>query len=245
MLLNNFKKRYLAVVLPALWLSACNSGGTTPSSTSTGCNPCSVFVTTKEYDGNLLQAAIESGFTGKSIGNNGESTGVYAADYLCNHDESTPKAGYFKAFLVDGVNRVACSTPNCAGAGNTSTDWVLHPNTSYIWARNESFAWQTNQNSLFESTTLMPLRAFSHHSGYWTGFESQNWIAPEVNTSGTCQRFTNSNSASIGYVGWISGTSPKHAKTFNNLTVIHSTTNGSGKSTCGAQNGTFIMCVQQ
>ncbi|MCS6984661.1 MAG: DUF1554 domain-containing protein [Leptospiraceae bacterium] len=59
----------------------------------------------------------------------GNLGGIVGADHKCNNDPQKPPGNY-KAFLVDGTTRRACSTPFCSGA-NESVDWVLKANTTY------------------------------------------------------------------------------------------------------------------
>ena len=237
-----FKKRYLLIALSAAWLAGCNSGSSTPSTGTTACNPCTVYVTNTLYGGNILESAVSKyNFAGESTGSDGQPTGIYAADFICNNDPKKPATGIYKAFIVDGKNRVACSTGNCNGYNNTSTDWVLHPNTTYVWAEESgatTFAWQTGNNSLFESTTLIP-NIIGNHTSYWTGFQGTDWTAPTATTA-NCHRFTTAGNtpSSAAYVGSIYGTRHVGTTTTNGLSAINS-----GSSKCS--DSTNIMCVQQ
>lgn len=81
----------MVVACGAIWLAGCNSGSSTPSSSgTTGCNPCTMFVTESAYAGNL----VESVNTYPLVGHPTESIGVYAADYLCNVDANKPADGH-------------------------------------------------------------------------------------------------------------------------------------------------------
>ncbi|MCB1200943.1 MAG: DUF1554 domain-containing protein [Leptospiraceae bacterium] len=94
-----------------------------------------VFVTDTSYNGNL------GGFSG--------------ADEKCNSDGSKPSGGgTYKAMLVDGTNRRACSTANCSGGTGEHIDWVLKPNTKYVRADGTNEIFTTNANGIFEFGTL-------------------------------------------------------------------------------------------
>jgi hypothetical protein len=55
----------------------------------------------------------------------GSNPGIVGADQLC-------PSGY-KAMIVDGANRRACTTANCVTSGLAENiDWVLRPNVTYV-----------------------------------------------------------------------------------------------------------------
>lgn len=54
----------------------------------------------------------------------GSPSGIVGADQRC-------PAG-FKAMIVDGVNRRACTTANCGAGLVENIDWVLRPNITYV-----------------------------------------------------------------------------------------------------------------
>ncbi|HLD45750.1 MAG TPA: DUF1554 domain-containing protein, partial [bacterium] len=56
---------------------------------------------------------------------NGNLGGVAGADALCEADANKPATGTYKALIVDGVARVACTTANCGGGAGENIDWVL------------------------------------------------------------------------------------------------------------------------
>lgn len=101
----NTEQRCLAGVL------VMNSVGTSTSTSSTSTSK-KMFLTASKYDGNL--------------------GGVTGADAKCQSDSNKPSTGTYKALLVDGENRVACTTANCSGGSSENKDWVLKANTSYV-----------------------------------------------------------------------------------------------------------------
>ena len=118
-----------------------NGSGTVASANITNISiSCStidkkIFVTDATYNGNL------GGFSG--------------ADDKCNSDGNKPSGGgTYKAMLVDGTNRRACSTANCSGGTGEHIDWVLKPNTKYVRADGTNEIFTTNANGIFEFGTL-------------------------------------------------------------------------------------------
>jgi hypothetical protein len=64
--------------------------------------------------------------------NNGNFGGMAGADAYCTSDANKPTRGTYKAMLVDGTNRVACTSSFCGGSGvSEHVDWVLDPTTLY------------------------------------------------------------------------------------------------------------------
>ncbi len=77
------------------------------------------FVTTATFSGDIKAAG-------------GKANAIASADSLCMADANRPAGGStYKALLVDGVNRVACTTANCGGGVSEHIDWVLHASTTY------------------------------------------------------------------------------------------------------------------
>lgn len=96
-------------------------------------------------------------FFSTSTSYNGARGGISGADAICSNDAKKPAepiGAIFKAFLVDDVNRIACTTMDCVTGGiSEHKDWILKPNTSYVRAVDgESFA-TTNSNGIFSSQT--------------------------------------------------------------------------------------------
>jgi hypothetical protein len=89
-----------------------------------------MFVTTNTTDGNM--------------------GGVAGADALCASDPGKPTGGgTYKALIVDGAARVACTTANCSGGPGEHTDWVLQPNETYARSDGTTIIGATNANGLF------------------------------------------------------------------------------------------------
>ena len=132
------------------------------------CNPCNIFVTEGETNGDL--------------------NGPQGADAMCMSDANYPGTGTYKAMIVDTVNRIACTSPNCAIAGaDEHVDWVLHPDTAYQRVDGTEIG-QTNGVGLFIfdlTNAIDPSGTFPHG-----GFNStDNWTTGTLNN---CSNWTDS-----------------------------------------------------
>ncbi len=152
-------------------------------------------------------------------GNMGDTSG---ADSICNTDSSRPDTEkVYKAFIVEGTNRRACTTANCSGGAAENVDWVMRPNTTYYQPYNSSSV-LTNPNSYPILTTngagilptaatllLNPLNTYIGASGtntyngfrsaddWMTGFNCTGWTSTALfGESG----FWGGSSSSIGDV---------------------------------------------
>mgnify|MGYP000025150761 FL=1 len=159
------------------------------------------------YDGNFLaqaqaRAALpnQPAFTG--------TTGVAAADYLCNTDESKPvlpSNTSYKAIIGAENERQACSqdyidTP-CTTTVSNNIDWVMRPFTNYINTRNNIisttngagiFTFNTNNFIAFPQSGLVEGRV-------WTGFATGAWY---ISYGVTCNNWTsNSDIGAFGIIG--------------------------------------------
>ncbi len=108
-----------------------------------------IFITAATYDGNL--------------------GGVAGADAKCQADANRPNASTYKALLVDGYYRVACTQGNENCAASQHVDWVLAANTVYV---------RSNGSAIIGTTTSAGI--FS-----WSGGALSNSIGPDVATAYT------------------------------------------------------------
>ena len=149
--------------------------------------------------------------------------GVSGADAQCNL--SPPIAGTYKALLVDGTTRVACTSAQCVTAGAAEgIGWVLAPNTKYVRADGTTLIGTTTSAAIFS----FPLAASLGTSAiaYWTGLSS-NWTTSADTCSGWSQ-FTSDLGASQG----LADATDQQAL--------------SGVSdNCATLAGAFFACVQQ
>lgn len=116
------------------------------------------FVTTSVFDGNLIAAE----------GTN-KATGIAAADSLCMKDAGYPGTGIYKAFLVDGANRIASTTAN---AGDGQINWVLRPSENYYRSDGTTKIMTTNANGIFVFGTLSNPFVAAGMPSYWTGMDA-------------------------------------------------------------------------
>lgn len=131
---------------------------------------------------------------GQLTGNLSGTNGISAADGQCNVDGNKPATGTYKAMLVDGVFRAACTTPNCSGGPSEHIDWVLSPGVNYIRAADSRFLFTADDNAIFVFGTLSA-SLDTGISNYWTGFKNNNadWVTGNqgcvVGTTETCCRW--------------------------------------------------------
>ena len=151
--------------------------------------------------------------------------GIYSADAYCQRDPRCPQLGKCKALIVDGDNRVACTSPNCSGGPQEHVNWVLQPDRTYVMTDKITEIGTTNSNGIFP----FPLtNAISSYGKYvWTGMSS-DWT-----TSSTCEEWWSKSSYKYGNLG-ISDDADS--------TAIYSA--GATNSTCHYSRG-YLYCVEQ
>jgi Protein of unknown function (DUF1554) len=184
------------------------------------CNPCVIFVTESSYTGNL-----ESGNYGVV-----ESNGIAGADALCqiaSTTESGAPSGTYKAMIVDGINRVACTSANCSSATGTSenVNWVLSPNTSYTNIH-QSILFTTESTGIYTFGSLQDFLSISGADA-WTGL-STNWQTAAT----TCNLWSIGTAVSAGIIG---------KSLFTTSGLLHY----SNISCSGTSMTTGLYCVQQ
>jgi hypothetical protein len=109
--------------------------------------------------------------------------GISGADAQCN--TSPPSAGTYKALLVDGTTRVACTSAQCTtGGAAEGVGWVLAPNTKYVRADGTTVIGTTSAAAIF----AFPLTASIGTDGdsYWTGLNT-DWTTSSDSCSGWTQ----------------------------------------------------------
>ncbi len=148
--------------------------------------------------------------------------GITGADALCSN--SPPFVGTYKALLVDGTTRVACTSAQCTTSGAAEgVSWVLAPNTKYVREDGTTVIGTTSAAAIF----VFPLAASIGTNGdsYWTGLNT-DWTTSSNSCSGWTQ--TSGVSASAG----LANTSDSQAISG----VIDS---------CATLTGAFLVCVEQ
>lgn len=142
-----------------------------------------MFITTNQY-------TPTTNFFGPSGGN--------SADSRCS-DEATALSysGTYKALIVDGTNRRACTTANCAGGAGEHLDWVMLPNMQYL-RPDGTLIHTTNGVGIFTTDLTNTIGAAA---SYWTGMASGswNWVSGAANE--TCQGWFNGTAGESGKYG--------------------------------------------
>ncbi|XDD46625.1 DUF1554 domain-containing protein [Leptospira sp. WS39.C2] len=165
-------------------------------------------------------------FFSTSLTYNGDRGGIAGADAKCMSDAKKPPlpaGAVYKAFLVDDVNRVACTTANCATGGNAEhLNWILKPNTNYVRAVDNATITTTNSFGIFSSQTNDA--EISTITGIFSGFQASGWTTRM--TGGHCNR-------------WMDGTNtPQLSASSSNQLYI-----ASGGILCDTSS--VILCVEQ
>lgn len=173
--------------------------------------PYTIFISNATYQGNL--------------------GGPSAADAHCQSDAANPDVSrFYKALLVDGVKRTACSNSNCSPAGsNDYLDWVLKANRPYyrMEAGVMTFLARTSPGRIFEFEGGTTLHAGLHSDGareWWTGLSS-SWQSD----SNDCANWTDNTvgNSGIGGIG-----NQTNSTSIANLTVL-------------CLSSRYLVCVQQ
>lgn len=160
---------FLAFILLAV---SCGKKGVAPSMGCSG--SCRMFLT--------------ESYNGANFG------GISGADSKCMTNENYPGSGTFKALLVDGVDRVACTSALCATGGlSEHKDWVLKPDTEYTHLDTTSIIGNTDSLGLLEFNLTTP---FGVSSRYFSGLVSDWRTAAD-----TCIGWTSSDNSENGRMG--------------------------------------------
>ncbi len=164
----------------------------------------------------FLTAATTAGNTG----------GIGGADSICNNDVNRPSARNYKALLVDGVNRRACTTANCPGGTAEHIDWVLYANKRYFRSDGTTSLFTANDAGIFVFGNLSNAMTGTANS-YYTGFSSAgDWTSSGSN----CLLWANNTSGNIGRTG---------TGTFTNYSTLRDASN----TTCDTV--LKLLCVEQ
>ena len=115
----------------------------------------------------------------------GDLGGIAGADMVCMTDPSYPGAGTFKALLVDGSARVACTSASCTAA--MGVDWVLAPNTTYYRADDSTQIGTTTAAATFAFAIKNPIS--NSAATAFTGLDA-DWTTA---SAATCSGFATAN----------------------------------------------------
>jgi hypothetical protein len=115
-------------------------------------------------------------------GSDGNPGGILGADNICQNDFNKPGGtATWKAMLVDGNTRRACTSANCSSSGNEEhIDWVLKPNANYVRVTGELIG-STNDKALLVFPLSNSIRGSS--ASIWTGLNT-DWTSDTSNNCG-------------------------------------------------------------
>lgn len=157
---------------------------------------------------------------------------VIGADNQCNIDAGT--VSVYKALIVDGAIRIACTTTNCGGGIIEHSDWVLGSNQLYVQSDGVTQIGVTNANGIF--TTNLTNSVTAGASKYWTGISTAgndwNWLADTIN----CNNWTD---GTAGFTG-SNGISPA-----TDFTAISLPFASGGNLPCSNTANAGLLCVEQ
>jgi hypothetical protein len=133
---------------------------------------------------------------------------IAAADAICMADANKPAdAATYKAMIVDGTSRVACTTPFYACAAGDHVDWVMAASTAYYRSDATTLIATTNSSGIFDlSASNVLTNSFSSvfydiwtgMAGDWTtGDTCSKWATGDVSTNGAIGATDKTNSQAI------------------------------------------------
>lgn len=166
---------------------------TNASGTISGANISDVAITCVTTAPIIFTTAAT--FTGDLVTAGAGANAIVSADALCMNDANNPGAGRFKALIVDGTNRVACTTADCSGGPTENIDWVLAANTAYR---------RSDGSTIIATTTANGIFSFPLTNSVTTPFVNYEWtgLSSDWTTSGDlCGLWTNSTISLGGRVG--------------------------------------------
>lgn len=132
------------------------------------CTDCRIFVS-GTTQGNMTSTSCAAPTVGIAVCGQG-ANGIQKADYICQNDPSRPAGTRrWKALIVDGLNRTACTNTNCASGTAGRIDWVLWPNTKYFKPDGVTLVMTTDVNGVFIFGTLTNFINNAVAYSAWTG----------------------------------------------------------------------------
>lgn len=152
----------------------------------------------------------------------GNIGGISGADNMCNTDIYRPDVNVmYKAMIVDGVSRQACTTVNC-GTGGVSEhiDWVFEPLTQYLRSDTGAVIQTADTNGLLPFNFSVAMGANS----IWTGMHNtDDWVTDTAH----CTNWTSTGTS--GALG--------------NASLLTNTVLGNGSVACTT--AIRLLCVEQ
>ena len=157
----------------------------------------------------------------------GSPPGIVGADQRC-------PVG-FKAMIVDGVNRRACTTANCGGGMDEHIDWVLRANITYVTSTGLLPILTADWNSVWNFAGTAPTggnllnEIFNSSQSAWTGLTG-NWQVANGGSDHDCSNWSSASGAQTGAYGRTNG--------LGTNSIFNST------STCD-NGGHYLYCAEQ
>jgi hypothetical protein len=167
------------------------------------------------------QANLKLFATAAYDGNHG---GISGADGRCMSDSNYPGTGTYKAIIVSGTVRRACTNANCSSGSGEQIDWVLKPNRRYSQVDGTTLVTTTNNIGLFNYDFVARASTVSSNVFAWTGLDT-DWR----NSTTNCLAWTSSAGGNTGYAG--------------NLTLLTSNAIGGGQGGCNGIRR--LLCAEQ
>lgn len=127
--------------------------------------------------------------------------GVSGFDADCMGDTNKPAdSSVYKAMIVEGTTRRACSTPMCGGGAAEGIDWVLKPSHRYVRASDSADLFTAGSAAVFSfGTWSNPPDAAA--LSFWTGLTA-SW----TNSPSNCLSWANNLGGTFGATGNSSST---------------------------------------
>lgn len=158
---------------------------------------------------------------------NGNLSGVTGADTICSNEKtnnySSLPTGTYKALVVAGATRRACTTANCGGGSAENSNWVFLVSQAYYHPSTNEMVFTTNAKGIIDFPISSQLDTGS--KTWWTGLDT-DWTDPNEN----CNNWTNT-----GFTGY----SGKSADS----TLNFISTGLGGTSLCTATKN--LICIEQ
>lgn len=125
---------------------------------------------------------------------NGDFNGISGADAFCMADTNIPNSSNYKALLVGGTTRVACTSTDCSGGSSEHTDWVLAASTTYVRPDGTTIIGTTDSNGIFDFDLTHAFEATGNM--IWTGLNA-DWTT----SSSVCTVWDTSSGGVSGAIG--------------------------------------------
>jgi hypothetical protein len=174
------------IILIAVSCGKSDEAASTASPTNYSCginNYCIIFVSNTTTTGDI-----------DGTGDNDGSNGIEEADTICNADSNKPNSSTYKAMIVDGLNRIACTTAGCSTGTAEHVDWVLQASTEYRKIDESTVIGITTTAGVFSFPLDNTVESPTSTNTIWTGLNNTSWTTGPS----TCSAWTDGSVASNG-----------------------------------------------